>query len=212
MTDTTLTHTALTEVAETAGVTTDQARTILEAAGVKVRPEKPEPGLYMHEDGRPIIVDEKGGWWHLNLEEAGMWWMDDENHSGRLTPARIVPVTATPVTLTEDQVGELWGEESTPLGAWSALVSRNRERITATVNAALAQHAAPAEGEPIADAVKPIDLDDVREGDRVRLELDNGDEATITVTRVAPDFLTSERYVFYAREIRSVHLLHREEA
>ena len=96
--------------------------------------------------------------------------------------------------------------------AWRVLGSRNRERITATVNAALAQHAAPAEGEPIADAAKPIDLDDVREGDRVRVELRNGDEATFTVTRVAPDVLASACNGFYACTIRTIHLLHREEA
>ena len=48
MTDTMFTRTALTEAAKGAGVTTDQARTILEAAGVTVEPEKPalptEPG------------------------------------------------------------------------------------------------------------------------------------------------------------------------
>ena len=75
--------------------------------------------------------------------------------------------------------------------------------VTRTANALLAKYAAPAEGEP-------IDPYDVYKGDRVRVELEKGDEATFTVTRVAPDFLTSERYVFYAHEIRSVRLLHRE--
>ena len=64
----------------------------------------------------------------------------------------------------------------------------------------------------VVPAGKKIDPDDVREGDRVRVVLNNGDEATITVTRVAPDFLTSERYVFYACNIRAIHLLDREEA
>ena len=152
MTDTMFTRTALTEAAEKAGVTTDQARTVLEAAGVTVQPEKSEPGLYLHKDGRRIIVDEKGGWWHLSLEEAGMWWMDDENRWGRLTPARVVP-----------------------------------------------------EGEP-------IDLDDVREGDRVRMELIGGDEVTFTVTETTPLALWSKHNDFPLDIIRTVHLLHREEA
>ena len=63
MTDTMFTRAALTEAAENAGVTTDQARTILEAAGVKVQPEKP---ALPTEPGSVIIATEvrgvKGEW------------------------------------------------------------------------------------------------------------------------------------------------------
>lgn len=179
MTDTMFTRTALTEAAKHAGVTTDQARTILEAAGVTVQPEpKPlptEPGLYLHEDGRRIIVDKEGEWWYPSPEGSGAWWIEDKNRSGRLTPAVVVPATTTPVTLTEDQVG--------------------------------AQHAAPAEGEP-------IDLGDVREGDRVRVVLKDGDAATFTFTvrTVSTYHLCSSENAYSRDNIRSVHLLHREEA
>ena len=153
MTDTMFTRTALTEAAKGAGVTTDQARTILEAAGVKVQPEKPAPGLYLHEDGRPIIMIGP----NFTEPDSYLTVTDDSHWTGRnrdkLTPARIVPA-ATPVALTEDQVGEVWDKDSVPLVAWRVLGSRNRERITATVNTFLTQHAAPAEDMP--------DWDDVR--------------------------------------------------
>lgn len=221
MTDTMFTHTALTEAAKGAGVTTDQARTILEAAGVTVQPEKPalptEPGsVIIATEVRGVtgkwrmILDDQGEW--VSPEAIGGWRWHRPKHITAWTEARVVPAATAPVTLTEDQVGELWGKESVPLVAWSVLGGRNRERITATVNAALAQHAAPAEGGLIADAAKLIDPADVRVGDRVRVELDNGDEATFTVTRVAPDVLASACNGFYACTIRTIRLLHREEA
>ena len=220
MTDIMFTRTALTEAAEKAGVTTDQARTILEAAGVKVEPEKPalptKPGSVI------IATEVRGvtGKWVLVLDDIGEWYASPKiegrrwHRPGHITAwieTVVLPVAAAPVTLTEDQVGELWGEESTPLGAWSALVSRNRERITATVNAALAQHAAPAEGEPIADAAKPIDPADVRVGDRVRLVLRNG-EATFIVANAYNNSLHSTTNTYYERDITAAYLLHREEA
>ena len=214
MTDTMFTRTALTEAAENAGVTTDQARTILEAAGVTVQPEpKPLPT----EPGSVIIATEvrgKKGRWTVHLGGFGSWGITEEIggyswhdpvHITAWTEARVVPVSTTPVTLTEDQVGEVWSKESGLLVEWSVLGSRNQEAVTATVNAALAQHAAPAEGEP-------IDLGDVREGDRVRVVLKDGDAATFTVTRVGMYGPHSRFSTYDFNTIRTIHLLHREEA
>ena len=212
MTDTMFTRTALTEAAEKAGVTTDQARTILEAAGVKVEREKP---ALPTEPGDVIIATEvRGvkGRWRMFLDQDGEWYASPKiegrrwHRPGHITAwieTVVLPVTAAPVALTEDQVGKEWSKESALPGEWSVLGSRLRERITATVNTFLSQYAAPAEGEP-------IDVADVREGDRVRVELRNGDEVTFTVKRVAPDFLTSEHNVFYVCNIRTIHLLDRE--
>ena len=214
MTDIIFTRTALTEAAEGAGVTTAQARIILEAAGVTVEPEKP---ALPTEPGSAIIATEvRGvkGSWAMMLDRDGDWCAGEvidgvEYHRPKnitkWTKARIVPVTSTPVTLTEDQVGELWGKESVPLVAWSVLGGRNRERITATVNSALTQYAAPAEGEQ-------IDLEDVREGDRVRVELVGGEKVELTVDRVTNYHIISESIALPLQNIRAVHLLHREEA
>ena len=215
MTDTVFTRTALTEAAETAGVTTDQARTILEAAGVTVQPEKPalptEPGSVI------IATEVRGvkGRWRMFLDQDGEWYASPKiegrrwHRPGHITAwieTVVLPVTTTPVTLTEDQVGEVWNANKVPhLNRWTATLGSLRGSITATVNAALAQYAAPTESEP-------IDPADVCEGDRVRVELRNGDEATFTVTRVAPDVLASACNGFYACTIRTIHLLHREEA
>ena len=153
MTDTMFTRAALTEAAEKAGVTADQARAILEAAGVKVeRDPKPLPT-----DPESVIIatEVRGvkGEWRLFLDQDGEWYSAERveghhwhrpAHITAWTEARIVPVTA-PVTLTEDQVGEEWDKESVPLVAWQVLGGRNRERVTATVNTFLAQYAAPAE-------------------------------------------------------------------
>ena len=216
MTDTMFTRTALIEAAEKAGVTTDQARTILEAAGVTVQPEKPGPGTWhIVKDGPQVgdaaRVDEDGYLHVIGSNGKTLRDIHPDNTWPDLTPARVVPAAA-PVTLTEEQVGELWGEESTPLGAWSVLVSRSRERITDTVNSALTQYAAPAESEPIADAAKLIDPDDVRVGDRVRVELKDGDEATFTVRAVSVTYLCSRENAYNLSSIRAVYLLHREEA
>lgn len=163
MTDTMFTHTALTEAAKKAVVTTDQARTILEAAGVKVQPEKPA----LPTDPESVIiateVRAETGKWRMLLGSDGDWASADPisgrhwhkpDHITAWAEARIVPVTATPVTLTEDQVGEVWDKDSLPLVAWRVLGSRNRERITATVNTFLTQHAAPAEDMPDRDDVR----------------------------------------------------------
>ena len=204
MTDTMFTHTALTATALLAGVTTDQARAILEAAGVTVQPEKPAPGWYLTEDGEVARVKPNKHTGALILHIDGDVLLPHQPWP-ELTPARVVPVAAAPVTLTEDQVGEVWDKDSVPLVAWRVLGGRNRERITATVNAALAQHAAPAEGEP-------IDVDDVREGDRVRVERKSGDEAMFTVTRVDKTWIWSRRNIYLKRDITAAYLLHREEA
>ena len=212
MTDTMLTHTALTEAAEKAGVTTDQARTILEAAGVTVQPEKPGPGTWHFTEGYmapapevPAYVSKAGDLYLVHSDGRVEGFAGGSDAWPALTPARVVPVTAAPVTLTEGQVGEEWDKVSVPMVAWRVLGSRNRERITATVNAALAQHAAPAEGEP-------IDPNDVRAGDRVRVVLEGGDEGTFTVTHIGESRLGSRQSVCLKRYIRSVRLLHREEA
>ena len=215
MTDTMFTHTALTATALLAGVTTDQACTILEAAGVEVQPEKPalptEPGSVIiatevrGETGKwKMILDDQGEW--VSPEAIGGWRWHRPKHITAWTEARILPVATTPVTLTEDQVGEEWNaNKSLPHRRWAAVAAPARSSITATVNSALAQYAAPAEGEP-------IDVADVREGDRVRVELRNGDEATFTVTRVDTSWFESGCNSFLFRIIRTIRLLHREEA
>ncbi len=217
MTDTMFTRTALTEAAKHAGVTTDQARTILEAAGVKVQPEKP---ALPTEPGSVIIATEvrgETGRWPAFLEPDGTW-ATSERVGGRVwhrperitawTRARVAPAATTPVTLTEDQVGEVWDAvtASDPEASlWVDYPSSHRARFKAVMNAALAQHAAPAEGEP-------IDLGDVREGDRVRVVLKDGDAATFTVTRVGMYGPHSRFSTYDFNTIRSVRLLNREEA
>ena len=212
MTDAMLTITGLTAIAHSVGVTDAQARALMEYAGVKVQAEpKPLPT----EPGSVIIATEvRGvkGEWRMFLYEAevwvspvridGNWWHEPERITA-WTEAVVLPARVVPAA-TEDQVGEQWGKESIPQLSWSVLGPRNRERITATVNAFLAQYAAPPEGEP-------INLDDVREGDRVRVELEGGDEATFTVRTAAPYELDSRANTYYHPAIRTVHLLHRKE-
>ena len=223
MTDTTLSLTALTEAAKEAGVTTDQARTILEAAGVKVEPEKP---ALPAELGSVIIATEvRGvtGKWVLALDGEGDWLSTEQisvyhwhapKHITAWTEARVIPVATAPVTLTEDQVGEVWDKGATgaDTSLWLEYPVAHREEFTRLANDILAQYVAPAEGEPIAGAVKPIDVADVREGDLVRMVLNNGDEVTITVKSVEPTFIESGYNYFSPNIIRAVHLLHREEA
>ena len=219
MTDTMFTRTALTEAAKHAGVTTDQARAILEAAGVTVQPEKRESGWYLTEDGEVARVKPNKHTGALILNIDGDVLLPHQPWP-KLTPARVVPTTAAPVTLTEEQVGELWDRHSMTLSEeWGAFSNTERLEMVNVVNAALAQHAAHAEGEPIADAAKliasaakPIDVADVRVGDRVRVELRNGDEGTFTVTRVGRYGLVSRFNAYDFNAIRSVRLLHREEA
>ena len=217
MTDIMFTRTALTEAAKNAGITADQARTILEAAGVTVEPEKPplptDPGDVI------IATEVRGvtGKWRMFRGAGGYWFSagpigtcyhHSPAHITAWTEARIVPVTAAPVTLTEDQVGEEWDQEcgrySTSLN-WATFSDRWKRHIADTVNAVLAQHAAPAEGEP-------IDVKDVREDDRLRVVLENGDEATFTLTKVGVYGLCSHSNAYDFDTIRAVYLLHREEA
>lgn len=205
MTDIMFTRTALTEAAEQAGVTTDQARTILEAAGVTVQPEKREPGWYLTEDGEVARVKPNKHTGALMLNIDGDVLLPHQPWP-KLTPARVVPVATAPVTLTEDQVGELWGKHrGTGAFSWVAYSTAILEAVTATVNAALAKYSAPAEGEP-------IDLGDVREGDRVRVVLKDGDAATFTFTvrTVSTYHLCSSENAYSRDNIRSVRLLHRE--
>lgn len=213
MTDTMFTRTALTEAAETAGVTTDQARTILEAAGVDLTPAPSGPGMYRTKGGDVLIVstaktEYPDALWMCGEGGSGKVYMvnAEDLRSGSYPLTRIVPVAAAPVTLTEDQVGEVWDEHRVDVTRpWRSWGLAPRMSVTRTVNAILAQYAAPVEGEL-------IDPDDVRAGDRVRVVLDNGDEATVTVKRVDKSWFESH-YDAYARHfIRAVYLLHREEA
>ena len=213
MTDTMFTRTALTEAAEKTGITTDQARAILEAAGVKVQPEKPGPGTWHFTEGYmapapevPAYVSKAGDLYLVHSDGRVEGFAGGSDAWPALSPARVVPVTAAPVTLTEDQVGELWEEHrvdvTSPWGNWGVAP---RMSVTRTANAILAQHAAPTEGEP-------IDVADVREGDRVRVELRNGDEATFTVHAATANYLCSREHTYHFDITRSVRLLHREEA
>lgn len=167
MTDTMFTRTALAEAAEKAGVTPDQARTILEAAGVKVEPEKP---ALPTEPGDVIIATEVRGEadkWVLVLDDIGEWFSAElisgrqyhrPHHITAWTEAVVVPVAAAPVTLTEEEVGRLYDavDLGDTRGPWEHLPADSllREHVTATANALLAKYAAPAEDVP--------DWDDVR--------------------------------------------------
>ncbi|MEU3847175.1 hypothetical protein AB0E44_09280 [Micrococcus terreus] len=57
-----------------------------------------------------------------------------------------------------------------------------------------------------------IDPEEVQAGDRVRVELNNGDEATVTVTSFWDNAILANYNGFSIITIRTVHLLHREEA
>ena len=210
MTDTMFTRTALTEAAEKAGVTTDQARTILEAAGVKVQPGKPAPGTWhIVKDGPQVgdaaRVDEDGYLHVIGSNGKTLRDIHPDNTWPALTPARVVPAAAAPVALTEDQVGEVWEEHRVDgSSSWRIWGVALRMSVTRTVNAALAQYAAPAEGEP-------IDVKDVREGDRVRLVSKHGDEVTLTVRTVTGSYICSAKNLYDISNFRSIHLLHRED-
>ena len=159
MTDIMFTRTALTEAAKTAGVTADQARTILEAAGVKVEPEKP---ALPTEPGDVIIATEVRG-------ETGKWEM------------------------VLDDIGEWYASPKIKGRRW-----HHPDEITAWTEAV------------VVPAGKKIDPDDVRVGDRVRLELDNGDEVTITVIRVDKSWVVAHYDAYTRSLIRTVYLLDRE--
>lgn len=199
MTDTMFTRTALTEAAKGAGVTTDQARTILEAAGVKVEPEKPAPGWYLTEDGEVARVKPNKHTGALILHMDGDVLLPHQTWP-KLTPARIVPAAA-PVTLTEDQALALRAEVDPANRSVPALP---RELVTKFANAVLAQYAAPAEGEP-------IDVADVREGDRVRVEFTDGDvwEIRVSTTHMESISTTTDLRIYHG-DIRTVYLLDRE--
>ena len=159
MTDTMFTRTALTEAAEKAGVTPDQARTILEAAGVKVQPEKPAPGTWhIVKDGPQVgdaaRVDEDGYLHVIGSDGRTLRDIHPDDAWPELTPARIIPAAA-PVTVTEDQVGEVWDRHKTEyMNQWKDIHRIGRTIWTSTVNALLSRYAAPAEDMP--------DWDDVR--------------------------------------------------
>lgn len=164
MTDTLFTLTGLTAAAEKAGITPDQARTILEAAGVKVEPEKPalptDPeSVITATEVRGVtgkwrmMLDDQGEW--VSPEAIGGWRWHEPHHITAWTDTVVLPVTAAPVTLTEDQVGEEWDQrKNVHLPEWAMLSMASRSSVTTIFNAALAQHAAPAEDMP--------DWDDVR--------------------------------------------------
>ena len=159
MTDIMFTRTALTEAAKGAGVTYDQARTILEAAGVKVEPEK--PALPTDPESVIIATEVRGvtGKWRMFLDSDLDW----------VSPEKID--------------GHYW---------------HRPECITAWTEAIMAP------------AGKKIDPDDVREGDRVRLVLDNGDEVTLTVIRVNESWIEARHTIHPRHTIRAVYLLDRE--
>lgn len=159
MTDIMFTRTALTEAAKTAGVTTNQARTILEAAGVKVEPEK--PALPTDPESVIIATEVRGvtGKWRMVLGSDGDW-------------------------TSADPISERHWHRPEHITAWTEAV--------------------------VVPAGKKIDPDDVREGDRVRVVMDNGDEVTFTVTAVGMDELWSHFNAYEVATIRTIHLLDRE--
>lgn len=208
MTDTMFTRTALTEAAETAGVTTDQARTILEAAGVKVQPEKPalptEPGSVI------IATEVRGvtGEWRAFLEPDGTWATSElidcyvwhrPNHITAWTEAVVLPGTELEaVRAAQGTLEELskMGVTESDRGAVLEMAARlavhgiDSDEVDRMVKQhySTAQHAAPAEDMP--------DWDDVRNA--VASQRGNGwslhDPAINGITDAV------------------IHLLHREEA
>lgn len=191
------------------------ARTAAKELGVDLAPERPGPGTWHivkdgPQAGDAARVDEDGYLHVIGSNGKTLRDIHPDNTWPALTPARVVPVTASPVTLTEDQVGELWDEYRVEVTrSWGSWGVAPRMSVTRAVNAALAQHAAPAEGEPIASAAKPIDPDDVRVGDRVRLVLRNG-EATFMVANAYNNSLHSTTNTYYERDITAAYLLDRE--
>ena len=162
MTDTMFTRTALTEAAKGAGVTADQARTILEAAGVKVEPEKPalptKPGSVI------IATEVRGvkGKWRMFRGPGGHWF------------------------------------SAGPIGA---CYHHSPEHITVWTEAM------------VVPAGKKINPGDVRRGDRVRVEFTDGDvwETRVSTTHRESISTTTDLRIYHG-DIRTVHLLHREEA
>ena len=226
MTDTMFTRTALTEAAKKAGVTTDQARIILEAAGVIVQPEK--PALPTDPESVIIATEVRGvkGEWRLFLDQDGEWysaerveghhWYHQPEHITAWTEAVVLPGTELEaVRAAQDTLEELakMGVAESDQGSVLEMAARlavhgiDSDEVDRMVKQhySTAQYAAPAEGEL-------IDPDDVREGDRVRVVLDNGDEATFTVRNVTVRYLHSRDYGYSLDSIRAIHLLDREEA
>lgn len=190
------------------------AREAAELMGYEFTPEKPRPGTWhIVKDGPQVgdaaRVDEDGYLHVIGSNGKTLRDIHPDNTWPDLTPARIVPVT-TPVTLTEEEVGELWDEYRVEVTSpWRSWGVAPRVSVTRTANAILAKHAAPAEGELIASAAKPIDPDDVRVGDRVRLVLRNG-EATFIVANAYNNSLHSTTNTYYERDITAAYLLGRE--
>lgn len=160
MTDPTLTGTALIEaLALHARVTTAQARTILEAAGVTVEPEK--PALPTDPESVIIATEVRGvtGKWRMLLGDDGDW--------------------SSP-----ESIGGYHWHKPHRITVWTEAV--------------------------VVPAGKKIDSDDVEVGDRVRVELDGGDEVTMTVTVVGRSLLASRCGTYLKLDIHAIHLLHRE--
>lgn len=195
------------------------ARKAAEELGVDLAPE---PTPLPTEPGSIIIATEVRGVraeWRMMLDRDGEWfspemicgeWHHQPEDITKWTKARVLPSATGPVELTEGQVVELHeaarlrnpaGGGVTPLRSLPGAVKAIH---IATVNDALAQYAAPAEGEVI---IPPR----VRKGDRVRLMLTNGDEATVTVVSNADGYLVTKFNTFHLHTIRAVYLLHRED-
>lgn len=83
------------------------ARKAAELLGVELAPERVEPGIYLTSDHQSIVrVSRLGDGEFLDFKtSAGGHLRPDEIRNMALTPARVVP--ATPVELTEDEVGDL---------------------------------------------------------------------------------------------------------
>lgn len=198
------------------------AREAAELMGYEFTPEKPGPGTWHFTEGYmapapevPAYVSKAGDLYLVHSDGRVEGFAGGSDAWPALTPARIIPVAAAPVTLTEDQVGQEWDAvtASDPEASlWLEYPVAHRARFKAVANALLSRYAAPVEGEPIASAAKPIDPTDAQVGDQVWAELHGGDEVTFTVTRVGMCALHSRSHFYDFDTIRSVRLLRREEA
>ena len=105
--------------AQTVGnVSTDNARDALILMGLTVKPEKPGPGTWHFTEGYmapapevPAYVSKAGDLYLVHSDGRVEGFAGGSDAWPDLSPARIVPVTTTPVALTEDQVGEEWDQE-----------------------------------------------------------------------------------------------------
>lgn len=151
MTETTFTRDALLKVAEEAGVTADQARHILDLAGVTVQPKKP---VLPVEPGSVIIATEvrgeRGEWrmfrtpgYWVSQDAIADWWEHYPEDITEWDNALVLRIGIdefsgdAPSVLTEENVEKLWSRMSWAKDSpWSQLSRKDRYAIIAMCRSA----------------------------------------------------------------------------